>query len=356
MINLYANGSAAEQTPYFSIVLPIYNVEPYLDQSIQSVLHQSYQDFELILVDDGSTDRSPQICDAYAAQYAQIQVIHKPNGGLSSARNAGTEKARGMYVWWVDSDDWIEPDALTILHEASCTAHPDMVKFHYYRVGSEKQRFSGNAKPGVYEEKESRNQLLDKGFFYPGAFSLSAWGHIYRRDFLVQNDLSFVSERLIGSEDYLFNLVALAVAKRIHVIDDALYSYRQRPGSLTQRYRKDLPEKYTELYRQLTIHYERLGLLDEFRGRICNFYVWHLLHGTCFANEYRITENHTREDGRKNVRQFLKKKELKTAVRNCDVHVFSRAQRIQLQAMRMQIEPLFYWLFVVKPQYKRKKL
>ena len=355
MINTHFADIVPEKMPYFSIILPIYNVERYLEECIRSILNQGYQNYELILVDDGSTDNCPAICDAYAAQFDQIRVLHKRNGGLSSARNAGTEEARGMYIWWVDSDDWIEPDALQILQNATCADYPDMVKFDYYRVGSQRKLFSCDVMPGDYDSQKSLEQLLDEGFLHPGKFSLSAWGYIYRREFLRENAMSFVSERVIGSEDYLFNLCALASAKRIRVLKNALYSYRMRPGSLTQRYRKELPEKYTELYRQLCSHYDKMGVLDDFRGRICTFYVWHLLHGTCFANEYRITDDHTQKEGRRKVHQFLRMKELSYALRHCDANIFSRAQRIQLVAMRLRLEPLFYWLFVIKPEHVKVK-
>lgn len=350
MMNIH---SVPDQIPYFSIILPVYNVAPYLRQSIESVLNQAFQNYELILVDDGSTDSSPEICDAYEAQFEQIRVLHKTNGGLSSARNAGMQIARGMYIWWVDSDDWIESDALQILYDATRENTPDMVKFHFYRVGTQKQQIFCNVKSGLYTGTESRQQMLDKGFLQPGSFSLSAWGHIYRRDFLVLNRLSFVSERVIGSEDYLFNLCALAVAQCVRVISDALYNYRLRPGSLTQRYRKELPEKYTELYRQLYDRYRQLGLLEQFGGKICTFYVWHLLHGTCFANEYRITEEHSRKEGRNRIRSFLKDPDFRFAARHCNLDTLTRTQRIQVVAMWLGVEKLFYWLFVIKPQFKK---
>ena len=355
MMNTHSIGDDGKQTPYFSIILPIYNVAPYLEESIRSVLTQGYGDYELILVDDGSTDDSPAICRRFAAQDQRIRVIHKENGGLSSARNAGTQIAQGRYIWWVDSDDWIEPDALALLYDATCKENPDMVKFHFYRVGEQKQRIFCDAPKGCYTDKDALEQLLNKGFFRPGKFSLSAWGHIYKRDFLMRNHLQFQSERVIGSEDYLFNLSTLAAARSIRVMDEALYNYRLRPGSLTQRYRKELPEKYTELFRQLRAHFHRLGQWEKYRGRICNFYVWHLLHGTCFGNEYRITPDHTRAEGRKKVRQFLKIEELQYAVKHCDLSGFTKAQKIQVWAMGWQMEPLFYYLFVVKPRRRKEK-
>ena len=346
----YHNQGSQTETPYFSVILPIYNVELYVEACIRSVLAQDFQDYELILVDDGSTDGCPALCDAYAKEYAHIQVIHKINGGLSSARNAGTEIARGKYIWWVDSDDWIQPGALSALHAASCNAEPDIVKFNFSRVGEKSKEITCKIQPGVYEAAADLEALREKAFRYSGEFSLSAWGHIYKNAFLREKKLRFVSERVIGSEDYLFNLSAFAVAEKINVIPNNLYCYRLRPGSLTQRYRWNLMDKYTELYRRLKAYYSDMGLLSAYEGKICSFYVWHLIHGTCFGSEYRSTADHTTEAGRRNIAGFLGTADFQYAAKHCEMRLFTRKQQLQIRAMRLKLEPLFYWMYVIKPK------
>lgn len=335
------------RSPYFSVILPIYRVEEYLEQCIRSVLDQDFTDYELILVDDGSPDRCPEICDHYAERYDHIRVVHKENGGLSSARNAGTEAARGTYIWWVDSDDWIAPGSLRALHEATVSDQPDMVKFDYCRVAEETTLCRSNARAGCYDDPGEIGQLVDQAFFAPGKFVLSAWSHVYRRAFLTEQALTFVSERRIGSEDYLFNLQALASARSIRMLDAPLYHYRLRAGSLTQRYRKDLLEQYTRLYRHLMEYFDRKGLAGH-GGKICRFYVWHMIHGTCIANAYRVPE------GRKKLAAFLRTREFRDAAKRCDRTGLSAKQRLQLLAMELGLEPLFYWLYVVKPKRGKK--
>ena len=334
-------------SPYFSIILPIYNVAPYLERCVQSVLEQKFRDFELILVDDGSTDRSPEICDLLSAQHECIRVIHKENGGLSSARNAGTAVAVGEYIWWVDSDDWVAPDALQILYRASCESRPDMVKFSYVRVEGDEQPFCSNARPGLYEE-ENVKVLLDTAVFTPSQFCLSAWSHLYRRAFLEKNQLTFVSERSIGSEDYLFNLQALAVVQSVQVIPDQLYFYEQRAGSLSQKYKKDLPERYKRLYHQLRKFYGNIGLLEQYERKICRFFAWHLIHGTYLSNEYRAAPGHSVEEGRKNITAFLGQPEIQYALKRCDCTGLNWKKRLQLLAMRWRLEGLLYRLYVKK--------
>jgi len=330
--------------PYFSIILPIYNVEQYLKRCVRSVLDQDFDGYEIILVDDGSTDSCPALCDELSRRHNCIRVVHKENGGLSSARNAGLEIAKGQYIWWVDSDDWIEPGALNCLYQATAEKTPDMVKFNYNRVEQKSTAVKSSAQPGFYTGSETE-KLQELAFYDPGRFPLSAWSYLYRREFLLSHNLCFISERSIGSEDYLFNLEALLLAQRICVISDVLYDYEQRAGSLTQKYRALLPQKYTKLYLLLRECYEKAGKLAQYEGKICRFYVWHLLHGTCITNEYLVTQDHSLEEGRKNIRAFLRSKECQKAIAHCDKTHLSVKQRLQLLAMRWGMEPVFHWLW-----------
>lgn len=115
----------AEKTPELSIIVPIYKVEKYLKECIQSILQQTFTDFELILVDDGSPDACPQMCDAIAEQDSRVRVIHQKNGGLSAARNTGIEAARGNWLGFVDSDDFVAPDFYEKLYHAAVSAGAD---------------------------------------------------------------------------------------------------------------------------------------------------------------------------------------------------------------------------------------
>ena len=336
----------------FSLILPVYNVQAYLTRCIHSILAQADADDEIILVDDGATDGSPAICDEYAARYDFIRVIHKENGGLSSARNAGLAEAAGEYVWFVDSDDWIEPDALETLR-AACESRPDVVKSGYLRVDGQTTQVLPGVQPGTYETAEALEALRREAFCAAGRYILSAWSHVYRRDFLLEHGLTFVSERRIGSEDYLFNLTALQHIQRMTVLDRALYSYELRGGSLTQQYKPDLFRRYTALYQGLCEAYSH----DEARryaALIDRFFVWHLTAGTCFSHEYGlINERHTMADARRAVREMLRATEFRQAVKNADRTGLSRQRRVQLLAMRLRLEPLFHYLYVTKPGKKR---
>ena len=119
-----------DEAPFFSIIIPVYNVEKYLDRCLESVLKQEFNDYEIILVDDGSTDTSSYICDSYK-QSEKVTVIHKDNGGLSSARNCGLDISKGEYIFFVDSDDYICPGTLKILYDNLSRTNVDVIKFNY---------------------------------------------------------------------------------------------------------------------------------------------------------------------------------------------------------------------------------
>ena len=331
--------------PYFTLILPCYKVAAYVERCVRSILAQDFTDYEIILVDDGSPDETPAVCDHLAAEQACIRVIHKPNGGLSSARNAGVEAARGHYIWFVDSDDWIEPGALTLLHRACEAGTPEIIKFSHFRVTDKSVPVQHSVSPGLYEGRVRCDLLRCQAMREASRYCLSAWSHVYRRDFLEDHSLTFVSERVVGSEDYLFNLQALLCASDVYVLPDALYSYELRSGSLTQTYKPDLPERYCVLYRLLTEYACERGE-REYLPMINRFFVTHLIKGTCFHYEYKtITPMHTIKHARQNVRKMLLMRDVQSALKQIDRTALDWKKQLQLIAMRLRCEVLFYYLY-----------
>ena len=121
--------------PCITVIIPVYNVEQYLERCVDSVLQQTMQNLQIILVDDGSPDRSPLICDRYTSSESRVQVIHKENGGLASARNAGLKVSEGKYIFFLDSDDWLEPDGLELLLNTAEQYQVDFVRYRAFRTG-----------------------------------------------------------------------------------------------------------------------------------------------------------------------------------------------------------------------------
>lgn len=225
--------------PQLSVIIPIYNVEKYLHQCVDSVLCQHLEDMEIILVNDGSPDNCPQICNAYAEKYPFIKVLHKENGGLSDARNEGLKAASGEYVIFMDSDDWWNTNVSvkTMLEEAKKKPKIDMFLFYAYDY------IEGE---GFFQRDEHRNfKNIDvssvKAYYQSllnnGNMEVSANTKILRRSFLVDNKLFFTPNLL--SEDNEWMIRVLRKAKRIDTIEEPLYLCRMgRTDSITNTIKK----------------------------------------------------------------------------------------------------------------------
>ena len=225
----------------FSVIIPVYNVEPYLRQCLDSVLAQDYADWEAICVDDGSTDRSGSILDEYAVRDSRLRVLTQLNRGLSAARNAGMDAAKGDYVLFLDSDDWLESHSLSTLAD-HLDGQPDMLCFNGQRfdesTGTLLQPDSMTATDypsGMYYY--NANALLPRNFPF-----VCVVLRCYRRQLLTDNNLRF--REGILHEDNHFTPRACLAASAVRVIPDVLYNYRVRPGSIMTtrsfRSRRDL--------------------------------------------------------------------------------------------------------------------
>lgn len=208
--------------PNISIIVPIYNVELYLHRCVDSLLRQTYKNFELILVDDGSPDNCGAICDEYAAADSRICVIHKPNGGLSDARNAGLEVVQGEYIAFVDSDDWVAKDYLERLMATLIDTGADICECDVLRTSGE-EICPEQGTPVVYETAEALLQLI-----HDGVFRQYVWNKLYRREVIA--DILFPKGKT--NEDEFWTYQVFGNAKMVAKISDVLYFYFQRPGSI----------------------------------------------------------------------------------------------------------------------------
>lgn len=215
-----------------SVIVPIYKVEPYLSKCVDSLLNQdlSKEDYEIILVDDGSPDGCPAICDEYADTYDNVKVIHRNNGGLSAARNSGIEVAQGRYVQFVDSDDYLEPNVLKTLVEKMEVDDLDIFRFNYRNVNEQYEVFEPNkvSKPFV----DYRDEICDGLTFLNErlGFGCYAWQFMLRRELL--EGCTF--KEGIYFEDMEWTPRLLLKAKRVTSTDLMVYNYLMRQGSITQ--------------------------------------------------------------------------------------------------------------------------
>ena len=259
------------ENPLFSIIVPIYNVERYLEQCIESVLAQDYQNYELILVDDGSPDNSIDICVKYAKQYPNIVFIHKINGGLSDARNAGIKIARGEYLMFLDSDDYWEGTSILsdlqkiivennpdVIFNYMSSVYPDKIISHYMNreklVGSFREDFKGLYQEGIY-----------LGF---------TWTKIVKREVILKNQLFFIKERYFEDIPWSFSLTKYIGTYAIY--QNCFYMYRrERKGAIssavTKKNQVSLFKNLSEIFQQIS-EIQKKNLLQGLESYVNDIY------------------------------------------------------------------------------------
>ena len=268
-----------EPSELISVIVPVFMVEPYLDDCIQSIADQTYRDLEIILVDDGSPDQCPQICDKWAGKDPRITVIHKENGGVSSARNAGIERARGKYVVFIDSDDLLSPLYIEYLYRALCDTGADISECRYTKRPDLLERPSAGtvmAEPVLQTAEEalriwSRPDVAE--------LNLVVWNKMYRSELV--RDVCF-SEEFNGPEDVLFTCFVFGKSRKTAHIDNILYCWRYTPGSLSNRF----PDNALESIR---VRFPALDYLEQAYPSVaaeCKAFMCNMMNGIFYRLQY----------------------------------------------------------------------
>lgn len=218
--------------PMLSIIVPIYNAEKSLKRCIDSILGQVYRDFELILVNDGSKDSSGSICDSYAAQDARVRVIHKENSGVSDSRNLAISQARGKYIQFLDSDDWITSDASHLMVRAAESQNCDLVITDFYRVIGERLSQKGDIEEDqvMTREEFAEHMMGNPADFYYGVL----WNKLFRREIIETHQLK-MNSAISWCEDFMFNLEYIRYAERFYALQVPVYYYVKTKGSLASQ-------------------------------------------------------------------------------------------------------------------------
>lgn len=218
-----------ESNPILSIIVPVYNVEKYINRCIDSILNQQFSDFELILVDDGSPDNCGQICDDYAKKDSRIRVIHKENGGLGSARNVGIELSRGNYIGFVDSDDWISTDMYAFLIQIALEHKADIVSGSYILTKGSSEHLPKRYTTKTFEGIDKLRFYLELGMKYRIS-DYPVWNKIYKKDLF--KDIRFPERQLF--EDMATNFMLINKANKYVTSDKPVYFYFQDGESITR--------------------------------------------------------------------------------------------------------------------------
>ncbi|MEN6414605.1 MAG: glycosyltransferase [Veillonellales bacterium] len=269
-----------------SIVVPVYKTEKFIHRCIDALICQTLTDIEIILVDDGSPDNCGKICEDYAKQDKRIKVIHKKNGGLSSARNTGIREASGEYIGFVDSDDYVEQTFCECMYKTAKKFNIDIVNCDYYWESETSEARSSSLKKDKVIYNEEILEYLKKA--HATTIIWFVWRNIYRRSFLIKNNIFFAEEVRFG-EDSIFNLYAFYYAKSLYSVDKCLYHYISNPNGLIQtKYKENLLEKFYIQYKVKELFYKIPYLADiEYRQDFCRNNIEHSLI-LLLTNTYNI--------------------------------------------------------------------
>lgn len=285
--------------PKVSVIVPIYNVESYLDRCIQSLLNQTLKEIEIILVDDGSPDNCPAMCDEYTKQDNRIKVIHKKNAGLGYARNSGLEIATGEYVAFVDSDDFVDINMYESLYSKAKSNHYDTVLCNCYFYRNEKsmqKREDINQETIFIGRKEVDDFLLDiigplPEYKHDVKYMMSVWHGIYSMDLIKKENLRFVSERDFISEDIIWDIDYLHKAQRVCYVPNCLYYYCLNEASLSMQFNPNRYERnkklITEVERKLSVIFPR----ERYQFHFFRFMFLYLRISLRHASKYSQNKN-----------------------------------------------------------------
>lgn len=264
--------------PEVSIIIPVYNVEKYLLRCLESVKNQKFINIEVILVDDGSTDKSGNICDEFCKSNDRFSVIHKKNAGLGYARNTGLDYASGKYVLFIDSDDYIEANMIENMMQDIKEANADTCIGGFKRIYDkttivQQNRFAGC----TFENEEIKNEVLvrmlgvDK--IKNDFIEMSVWKVLFSLDIIRHNNIRFPSEREFISEDIIFDLEYYMYSNKLVMSHDTGYCYCDNDGSLTTKYRPERFDMQKKMYLTLCDLTKKKGIYDLAANRLRNTFV-----------------------------------------------------------------------------------
>ena len=248
-----ARISIGQQTDVISVIVTAYNISEYIERGVNSIRAQTYQNLEIIVVDDGSTDATGEVCDRIAMKDGRVRVIHKENGGPAEARNVGTAQARGRYIGYVDGDDWIDPDMYEKMLGALKEQQADIAVCRYRQVYKTHTEDQSVDRAVLFEGQEALQYYVQETKEY--AIQNAAWNKLYRREILT--DIRFPVGKWY--EDIMFATMALGCARRCIYLDTACYNYIiDREGSIMNT--QINPRTFTD---QIPAYYEKTKFLKE---------------------------------------------------------------------------------------------
>ena len=325
-----------------SVIVPVYNVEKYLRQCLDSILAQTYKELEVVMVDDGSTDSCGDICEEYAAKYENFKVVHKENAGAGIARNTGLDHITGDYIMFMDSDDYLEPACIEILYNNLVNHGVDMCKCGYRRVNDEGTIIKVfKYQDEIFKEAQAQKKFLPRmlGSLPTKKDSIESGPcmSIYSVKPIKQHYLRFPSEREFIFEDLMFNVRYMQYANGASTISYIGYNYRYNPSSLMKSYRKDRFEAIKHFHIVVRKKLQELGYDSSVLQRFQRLFFVHLR--MCLAQEKQSISGLDKKSCLKNISKICEDEVVRETITSYPVNKMGIQQAtflrlIQLKAVR----------------------
>lgn len=336
-----------------TIILPIYKVENYLDRCISSIVNQTYKNLEIILVDDGSPDNCPQMCEEWGKKDSRIKVIHKENAGLGMARNTGIENANGEYIFFFDSDDYVALDTVEKVFKVAERTSAELIMYGHKNVdgnGDIKNTVTPYSEKEYYEGAEIQNNFLaDMLAAIPGISRnrniwMSAWMSAYKFSLIQRTGFRFVSEREYTSEDIYSLLCLMKDVHSVAVIPEAFYYYCENGNSLSRTYHHDQYERLKAFYTACMEKCDELGYSQEVKERFPHLH----MNNVIGVLKLIIKSDLSDEDKRKSVEKIIEDDQLQQIVRGMNLRCENLARKLLISVIRGKQTGLAYLMVKAK--------
>ena len=325
-----------------SVIVPIYNVEKYLKKCLDSIINQTYNNLEIILVDDGSPDNCGKICDEYAKKDNRIKVIHKENGGVSSARNKGLDIANGEYVFFIDSDDYIELDAIEKLLSMGKS---DFIISKGYRIEKNERIAIDNdiLKSETINNPEYKEKIFSKLLL--GKVTSGPFAKMYKRNVIEKNKLRF-NEELEFGEDTIFTFCFINYSSSFSNVNEYTYNYVTDLNSITQKYSKKTFKRVDNLVKNFKNIL--LPMLESKHQNEYYFYIVYLLNHLCIEYIFNEQTNLKPKEQKKLLKNLMEKEEYAEAVKNVKINKLTPRKKVMVFLMRMKLYCMIKYVYLFK--------
>lgn len=336
-------------TPKLSVIIPVYNTEKYIKECVDSIINQTFKDYEIILVDDASTDGSGRICNEYAAKYDFIKVIHKEHGGPTHTRKAGLKEARGAYVSYIDSDDYIEPQMYDFLMDKLLKYDADIAICNIL-IKTENSRIPLylDFEEGFYNKEKLKRDIYPNMLFSPmknmPGIHPSLCNKVIRRSIL-ENAITDITDEIYFGEDGICTYPCMLDAKSVYITyDKFFYIYRQTGASISQKYDKRLLRKLPILISVFDTEFEKRNY--DGRSQINCYAALQLIFS--IRNELLYNKNKTLREKVKNLKEYISQPRFQEVLKTIRYENISKQVKYKIFLLRIKWIYLLYLQFYFK--------